>query len=438
MKKLKKVTIIGAGLAGSEAALYLAGKGVEVDLFEMRPGKNTPAHKTGKFAELICSNSLKSRRTDTGAGLLKAELKKMGCRLIEIGEKHDVKSGAALTVDRELFSDQITELITTHPKINVIREEVTDLKRLETPVIIASGPLTSDGLTEELRKILGENHLYFFDAISPIISRESIDREKGFFESRYGKGDSNIFNLPMSTEEYDLFWVELTKAEVVEFKDVDKMIYFESCLPVEEIAARGKKSLLFGPLRPVGFENPKACGAEAVVQLRPEDKDGNFFNIIGFQTRLKYGEQKRVFRLIPGLENAEFVRYGSMHRNTFINSPHHLKNNLELKQLSGYFMAGQITGVEGYIESIMTGLIAAVAVLKKIQELTFIPPPQESMTGSLIRSILQPKEKFQPVNANFGIIPQPVNKIRNKKKRRQAQAESALRTMETWKHEVLD
>lgn len=427
------VTIIGGGLAGSEAALYLAENGVEVNLYEMRPKKMTPAHKTGNLAELICSNSLKSRRLDTGGGLLKAELRKIGSHLINIAEDCDIKSGAALTVDRNRFAEKVTRAVERNDKITMINKEIRTLTEITPPILVATGPLTSESLTNNLGKLLGDDYLYFFDAISPIISGESIELGRGFFESRYGKGNPNIFNCPMTEEEYNLFYEELTNAEVVPLKKVDEMVYFESCLPVEEIARRGKQSLLFGPLRPVGFENPKAENAKAVVQLRPEDKEGDYFNLIGFQTRLKYGEQKRVFRLIPALQNAEFIRFGSMHRNTFINSPKLLNENLELKKNPGIFFAGQLTGVEGYIESIAGGVVAGISILNNLEDKPFQLPPLETMTGGLLRSILEIKKKFQPINANFGIIPRPGLKIKNKNKRREVQASTALRKIETWK-----
>ncbi|HDS08772.1 MAG TPA: methylenetetrahydrofolate--tRNA-(uracil(54)-C(5))-methyltransferase (FADH(2)-oxidizing) TrmFO [Firmicutes bacterium] len=431
MKK-NKVNIIGGGLAGCEAALYLEKLGMESVIFEMRPKHNTPAHKSGNLAELICSNSLKSKRIDTGAGLLKAEMKMLGSPLIDAAESFDIKSGAALTVDRELFSSEITKRIEKSTMIKLIREEVTDIHSLQKPVIIASGPLTSAGLSNSIKSIIGKDFLYFYDAISPIISRDSINENRGFFESRYGKGDENIFNLPMSKEEYLRFYEELIKAEIVDMKEPDKMIYFESCLPVEEIAARGEKSLLFGPLKPVGFSNEKARNAEAVLQLRPENKDMSSYNLIGFQTRLKYPEQKRVFRMIPGLEDAEFLRFGSMHRNTYINSPAALKENLSLKTEEGIFFAGQISGVEGYIESIMSGLINAIAVYNYLKKDRIPLPPSETMTGSIIRKLIMFTENFQPVNANFGILPETISRVRDKKAKRKMQAEIALRAMENW------
>ncbi len=427
-----RVTIIGGGLAGSEAALYLAKHGIQSVLYEMRPKHMTSAHKTGNLGELICSNSLKSKRTDTGAGLLKAELKILGSILIELAENFDLKSGAGLTVDRELFSSEITEKITSSPFIDLKREEISDIKNLSKPIIIATGPLTSENFTESLKSIIGEQFLHFYDAISPIISRDSIDEEKGFFESRYGKGDENIFNLPMTGDEYRLFYSELIKAEVVDMHDPDKMIYFESCLPVEEIARRGEKSLVFGPLKPVGFTNDKARKAEAVVQLRPENKEGSSFNLIGFQTRLKYSEQKRIFKMIPGLENAEFLRFGSMHRNTFVNSPVVLSENLMLKSAGQIYLAGQLSGVEGYIESIMSGLINALAVYHLISGREFYLPPVETITGGIIRRLITFSENFQPVNANFGILPETISKVRDKKAKRKMQAEIALRAMENW------
>ncbi len=432
MKK-NPINIIGGGLAGSEAALFLSKHGVKVNLFEMRPEVETSAHKTGLLGELICSNSLKSNRLDTGGGLLKAELNILESSLLKIAEENQVKSGAALTVDRESFSEEITRLISESKNITLIREEITNPENLDGPILIASGPLTSAGLSGWLKSVLGEEHLYFYDAISPIISWESINHDKGFFESRYGKGSKNIFNLPMSETEYKNFWTELTNGEVAPLKEVDKLIYFESCLPVEEIARRGIKSLLFGPLRPVGFEDPKAKGANAVLQLRPESPEGQFFNLIGFQTRLKYGEQKRIFRLVPGLEEVEFIRFGSMHRNTFINSPAHLKNDLQFKKFPGIYLAGQISGVEGYIESIMSGLIAGISILSSLNGIEFTSPPPESMIGAILKTILTYKKNFQPINANFGLVPALITKIKNKKERRTAQAERALRTLKNWR-----
>lgn len=354
---MTSITVVGAGLAGAEAAWQIARQGIKVELYEMRPVKMTPAHHTQNFGELVCSNSLKGAGLDNAAGLLKEEMRRLNSLLIQVADKHAVPAGGALAVDREKFSQEITQTLENHPLIKVHREEVKEIPQSEI-VIIATGPLTSDDLAEEIQKLTGEESLAFYDAAAPIVTLESIDLNKAFWASRYDKGDPDYLNCPMTEEEYKIFYEELCKAEKAEVKGFEKGKVFEGCMPVEVMAARGEKTLTFGPLKPVGLVDPRTGKRPyAVVQLRKENLDGTLMNMVGFQTNLKWGEQKRVFRLIPGLENAEFVRYGVMHRNTFLNAPKVLKADFSLKENPNLFFAGQITGVEGYVESIASGLV---------------------------------------------------------------------------------
>ena len=367
--------VVGAGLAGSEAAWQLAKRGIKVKLYEMRPVKMTPAHHTEKFAELVCSNSLRSNLLENAVGLLKEEMRRLGSLIMECADSCAVPAGGALAVDREGFSQLVTERLTNHPLIEVIHEELTEIP-VGQHIIIASGPLTSEPLAESIGKLTDSEHLYFYDAAAPIVSLESLNMDKVYRASRYGKGDADYLNCPMSEEEYNLFWNELVNAEVVPLKRFEKEKVFEGCMPVETMGKRGIQTLLFGPLKPVGLEDPKT-GKEphAVVQLRQDNKEGTLFNLVGFQTHLKWGEQQRVFSMIPGLEKAEFIRFGVMHRNTFINSPILLKPTMELKKMENIMFAGQMTGVEGYIESASSGLVAGVNMARKIQDslLMFFP-----------------------------------------------------------------
>ncbi|WP_353892107.1 methylenetetrahydrofolate--tRNA-(uracil(54)-C(5))-methyltransferase (FADH(2)-oxidizing) TrmFO [Proteinivorax hydrogeniformans] len=425
---MDKVNVIGAGLAGSECAWQLANMGIEVDLYEMRPHSSTPAHTTDKFAELVCSNSLRASATTNAVGLLKQELRELNSLIMECADATKVPAGGALAVDREKFSEMVTTKISQHPKINIINKEVDGLE-FSDPVVIASGPLTSETLAAEIKKVTGDEYLYFFDAAAPIVTKESINFDKAFIGSRYNKGDGNYINCPMTEEEYNIFYTELMAAERAPLKDFEKEIYFEGCMPVEEMAKRGEKTLLFGPLKPVGLEDPKTGKRfHAVVQLRQDNLEGTLYNIVGFQTHLKWGEQKRVFRLIPGLENADFVRYGVMHKNTYINSPKLLNSQLKLKDTKDIHFAGQITGSEGYVEAVATGVSVAYGLTKN---LSF---PDETAVGSLIRYITKtPTKNFQPMNINFGIFEPLEKRERNKKERYSKYAERALKSLEEFK-----
>ena len=427
------VVVIGAGLAGSEAAWQLAQRGVKVKLYEMRPVNTTPAHHTEKFAELVCSNSLRSNQLVNAVGLLKEEMRKMNSLIMESADKHAVPAGGALAVDREKFSDEVTEKIKNHPNIEVIHEELIDIPRDEY-VIIASGPLTSDKLSESIMKMTDNDYFYFYDAAAPIVSFDSIDMSKAFKASRYDKGESDYINCPMNEEEYNNFYKELISAEVVPLKRFEKEIVFEGCLPVEIMAKRGPMTLLFGPLKPVGLiDSRTGQQSHAVVQLRMDNKEGTLYNIVGFQTHLKWGEQNRVFSMIPGLENAEFVRYGVMHRNTYINSPKLLSLTMQMKQYPNIMFAGQITGVEGYIESASSGLVAGInmsRMMKNLQPLTF---PKTTAHGALCHYINDETNKnFQPMNINFGIFPELGIRIKSKVERYGIYAERALNDLDVF------
>ncbi|WP_456456910.1 FADH(2)-oxidizing methylenetetrahydrofolate--tRNA-(uracil(54)-C(5))-methyltransferase TrmFO [Thermovibrio sp.] len=429
----KVINVIGGGLAGVEAAYKAANEGNKVFLFEMRPKKGTPAHKSGKLAELVCSNTLGGIEITTPRGLLKKEMEALGSLVVEAAKKTQVPAGGALAVDREKFAQYITEKIEKHPNIEVVREEVKELPK-EGITVVATGPLTSDAFSEFLRNYLGEKELYFYDAISPIVYADTIDYSKCFWGSRYGKGGDDYLNCPMTKEEYDRFYEALMKAEKVPLKDFEKACYFEGCMPIEEMAERGKETLLFGPLKPVGLIDPRTGKRPyAVVQLRKENRDGTLLNLVGFQTKLKYPEQKRVFRLIPGLEKAEFARYGSIHRNTFINSPKLLLRTLQLKKNPKVLFAGQITGVEGYPESAATGIIAGINAVMLSQGKEAVYPPETTMIGALLNYITSTDPKsFQPMNANFGLLPPLKRRVKGKIERRKLLAERALKEMEKW------
>ncbi|MEO2068476.1 MAG: FADH(2)-oxidizing methylenetetrahydrofolate--tRNA-(uracil(54)-C(5))-methyltransferase TrmFO [Desulfurobacteriaceae bacterium] len=429
----KVVNVIGGGLAGVEAAYKIAESGHKVRLFEMRPKKTTPAHKTDKLAELVCSNTLGGKEITTPRGLLKAEMELLNSLIVEAAKRTEVPAGGALAVDREKFAEYITEKIEKHPNIEVIREEVKEIPK-EGITIVATGPLTSDDFSNYLREYLGEKELHFYDAISPIVYADTIDYSKCFWGSRYGKGGDDYLNCPMTEEEYERFYNALMEAEKVPLKDFEKACYFEGCMPIEEMAERGKQTLLFGPLKPVGLIDPRTGKRPfAVVQLRKENKEGTLLNLVGFQTKLKYPEQKRVFRLIPGLENAEFARYGSIHRNTFINSPKLLLRTLQLKKNPKVFFAGQITGVEGYPESAATGIIAGLNAVRLLEGKDPIYPPETIMIGALLKYITTADPKsFQPMNANFGLLPPPEKKIKGKRERRGYLAKKAIEETRKW------
>ena len=430
----KKVIIIGAGLAGSEAAWQLAKRGVKVDLYEMRPKKMTPAHKTENFAELVCSNSLRANNITNAVGLLKEEMRRLDSLIIKCADATQVPAGGALAVDRDKFSQMITETIKTHPNINVIEEELLTIPKGDYPVIVATGPLTSDSLSKDIRNYTKQDGLYFYDAAAPIIEKDSIDMEKVYLKSRYDKGEAAYLNCPMTKEEFTNFYNELITAEAAPLKEFEKEIYFEGCMPFEEMAKRGEKTLLFGPMKPVGLEDPKTDKRPyAVVQLRQDNSEGTLYNIVGFQTHLKWGEQKRIINMIPGLENANVVRYGVMHRNTYLNSPQLLEKTYKLKEENNIYFAGQMTGVEGYVESAASGIVAALNALfnPEGKEIIF---PTETMIGAMANYIVDSTSKnFQPMNANFGIIKPLPERIKDKKEKYERYANRSLEILENFK-----
>ncbi len=426
---MEKITVIGAGLAGCEAAWQIANAGVEVDLIEMKPVKKTPAHKSNDFAELVCSNSLKAARVDSAAGLLKEEMRRLGSICLESADICSVAAGGALAVDRNDFSKYITEKIKNHPKINVLNDVVKEIPK-DSITVIATGPLTDGDLSNEISKLCEQDNLSFYDAAAPIVTYESIDFSKAFYASRYGKGTDDYINCPMNKEEYTVFYNELINAEIAPLKEFDKpLTVYEGCMPIEVLAKRGEDSIRFGPLKPVGLRDPRTGNRPwAVVQLRRENKEATLFNLVGFQTNLKFPEQKRVFSLIPGLENAEFMRYGVMHRNTFINSPKSLNKDLSLKNNENVFIAGQLSGVEGYMESAASGIIAGINALAKLKNTKPLILPQFSMIGALLGYITDMDvENFQPMGANFGILPSLETHIRDKRERYAALAERSLK-----------
>lgn len=400
------ITVIGAGLAGSEAAWQLAERGVRVDLYEMRPTKYSPAHHTDRFAELVCSNSLRGAGLENAVGLLKEEMRRLGSLIMSAADHNAVPAGGALAVDRELFSSEVTKRLVDHPNVCIHRGEVHKIPQIGI-TIVASGPLTSDDLAEDILRLTGVKALAFYDAAAPIVTLESIDLSKAFWASRYDKGEADYLNCPMTKEEYDLFYEALVQAETAEVQGFEEGNVFEGCLPVEVMAKRGLQTLTFGPLKPVGLQDPRTgLKTYAVVQLRKENQAGTLFNLVGFQTHLKWGEQKRVFSLIPGLENAEFVRYGVMHRNTFLNAPQVLKADFSLKSKPEFFFAGQMTGVEGYVESAASGLLAGLNAWRRLSQLPTLVFPFETALGGLARHLEgSPSDNFQPMNINFGLLP---------------------------------
>jgi methylenetetrahydrofolate--tRNA-(uracil-5-)-methyltransferase len=435
------VRVIGAGLAGSEAAWQCARRGVAVELFEMRPVRSTPAHQTADFAELVCSNSLKSDTENTAPWLLKEEMRRAGSLLIEIARRCAVPAGHALAVDRTQFAAEVTREISREPLINVQRKEATQIGEAEV-TIIATGPLTSDALSREIVRLSGATHLYFYDSISPIVEAESIDMSKVYLAARYGKGSADYINCPMSQQEYDRFYDALIAAQSVEEKDWEKLNYFEACLPIEEIARRGRDTLRFGPMKPVGLKDPRTGKMPyAVVQLRQENLRAYSYNLVGFQNHLKFGEQARVLRLIPGLQNARFSRYGQIHRNTYINAPRVLTPTLQMREHPGIFFAGQISGVEGYTESIATGLLAGLFAASIAQGRIPQPAPRATALGSLVHYITHADPKrFQPANITFDLI-EPLDeatrrRIRDKRERHRLQCERALLAAEAWLADV--
>ncbi|HSY92962.1 MAG TPA: methylenetetrahydrofolate--tRNA-(uracil(54)-C(5))-methyltransferase (FADH(2)-oxidizing) TrmFO [Candidatus Binatus sp.] len=432
------IRIIGAGLAGAEAAWQCARRGVDVELFEMRPVRSTPAHQTADFAELVCSNSLKSDSENTAPWLLKEEMRRAGSLLLEMARECAVPAGHALAVDRVAFAARVTEAISREPRIVVKREEVTAVDEEEGITIIATGPLTSEGLAAEIARLSADTHLYFYDSISPIVEADSIDMSRVYMAARYDKGSADYINCPMTAEEYGSFYDALLAAQSVEERDWEKLNYFESCLPIEEIARRGRDTLRFGPMKPVGLIDPRSGKRPyAVVQLRQENLRADSYNLVGFQNHLKFGEQARVLRLIPGLENARFLRYGQIHRNTYINAPTLLRESLQMKAHPQVFFAGQICGVEGYVESIATGLLAGMHAAALAFGTEIAPAPRASAFGSLTHYVTQADARnFQPANITFDLLPALEKKIRDRKERHRLQCELALKEFDGWMEKV--
>ena len=430
-----KITVIGAGLAGCEAAYAIANKGIKVDLIEMKPLKKTPAHKTDNYAELVCSNSLKANRVDSAAGLLKQEMRLFGSVCLDAAEVAKVPAGGALAVDRDVFSGLITEKIKNTPNINVINKIVTEIPK-DAITVIATGPLTDGALAESIEKFCDTGNLNFYDAAAPIVTAESIDFDSAFTASRYDKGDSgdgDYINCPMNKQEYEDFYNALVTAESAPLHDFDKPFkVYEGCMPIEVLARRGEDSIRFGPMKPVGLRDPRTGHRPwAVVQLRKENKEGTLYNLVGFQTNLKFGEQKRVFSMIPALKNAEFMRYGVMHRNSFINSPKLLNHDLSLKKADNIFFAGQLSGVEGYMESAACGIIAGLNAANKLLGKEPIVLPKITMLGALLDYITDPSvTNFQPMGANFGILPMLETKIKDKRERYAALSKRSLDFLE--------
>lgn len=427
MTETQRVTVIGAGLAGSEAAWQIASRGIPVTLYEMRPVVKTPAHHTDKFAELVCSNSLRANTLTNAVGVLKEEMRMLNSLVIGSADRNAVPAGGALAVDRDGFSGEITETLHQHPLIEVVNEEIQHIPE-EGIVVIATGPLTSPALSAQIRELMGEDYFYFYDAAAPIVEKDSIDMSKVYLASRYDKGEAAYLNCPMTEEEFDAFYDALVNAEVAQLKEFEKEIYFEGCMPIEVMMKRGKQTALFGPMKPVGLVNPHTGKLPyAVVQLRQDNAAGTLYNLVGFQTHLKWGEQKRIISMIPGLENAEIVRYGVMHRNTFVNSPKLLQQTYQVKTRPNLYLAGQMTGVEGYVESAASGLIAGINAARAARGQEGIVFPQESTIGSMAYYITHADpDNFQPMNANFGLLPKLETRIRNKKEKNEALANRAL------------
>ncbi|HMM21547.1 MAG TPA: FADH(2)-oxidizing methylenetetrahydrofolate--tRNA-(uracil(54)-C(5))-methyltransferase TrmFO [Selenomonadales bacterium] len=435
---MANVTVIGAGLAGSEAAWQIASAGVEVELIEMRPKVMTPAHHTALFAELVCSNSLRAAALENAVGLLKEEMRRLNSLVMRAADACRVPAGGALAVDRTSFSQYITDAIAGHRNIRIRSEEITAIPE-GRPLVIASGPLTSPALSAAIAGLTGQDYLYFYDAAAPIVTGDSLDYGKVFRASRYDKGEDDYLNCPMNKEEYELFWQELTRAETAPLKDFEKAIFFEGCMPVEEMAGRGPDTLRFGPLKPVGLRHPVTGEVPyAVVQLRQDNAAATLYNIVGFQTHLKWPEQERVFRLIPGLERAEFVRLGVMHRNTYINSPHILEPSLQMRNQPGILFAGQITGVEGYVESAACGLAAGINAARLAGGEMPLAFPPETAHGALFHYITHAQPGgFQPMNINFGLLPPLAHKIRDKKEKNRQISARALTALTKF-HEKYD
>lgn len=435
----KKVTVIGGGLAGSEATWQLAKRGIHVDLYEMRPKKSTPAHETGELAELVCTNSMRSNQLSNAVGLLKEEMRQLDSLILKAADKTQVPAGGALAVDRDRFSKYVTETIHNLDNVTIHDEEVTEIPK-DGITIVATGPLTSDALAKEIQKFSGTDSLHFFDAAAPIVAADSIDMDIVYKKSRYDRGEAAYLNCPMDKEQYEKFAKELIKAETAEMHGFEKQDVFEGCMPIEVMASRGAKTMLFGPLKPVGLENPHTGTTPyAVVQLRQDNAAASMYNIVGFQTHLKYGEQKRVFSMIPGLENARFVRYGKMHRNTYMASPEVLTASYEAKSQPGLFFAGQMTGVEGYVESAGSGLVAGINAARRALGEDTVAFPKDTALGSMANYVTTTNPKhFQPMNASFALLPSlEGKKIRNKKERHLKVSERGLESLDKFKENVL-
>ncbi|MHB2016522.1 MAG: methylenetetrahydrofolate--tRNA-(uracil(54)-C(5))-methyltransferase (FADH(2)-oxidizing) TrmFO [Candidatus Xenobia bacterium] len=429
----EQVVVVGGGLAGSEAAWQVAQRGVPVRLYEMRPERPTEVHRTDWLAEIVCSNSFGTSIPTKAPGLLKAELRRLGSLLIRIADETQVPAGQALAVDRERFAQRVQESLAAHPLITIVREEVREVPT-QRPAIVASGPLTSEPLAQSLLGMLGQEYLYFYDAASPIVAAESLDESRVFAASRYGKSGDDYLNCPLDEPQYQAFWEALSQAETVTFKAFEKPRFFEGCMPIEELAARGRDTLRFGPMKPVGLTDPQTGRqAYAVLQLRAENRERTMYNLVGFQTRMKWGEQRRVLRMIPGLSNAEFHRYGVMHRNIFINSPTHLAASTALKAHPGLFLAGCIVGSEGYMECVGTGLLAAVNAVRHRRGEAPVELPRETALGALMHYLTTSQAStFQPMNVNFGLLPPLEGRIRDREQRNQAFAERAATKLSEW------
>lgn len=433
---MKEINVIGAGLAGSEAAWQAAQAGVAVNLYEMRPKKSTEAHHTNNFAELVCTNSLRGNNLTNAVGVLKEEMRRLDSVIITSADKTAVPAGGALAVDRDDFSELVTKRVKEHPFVTVIEEEITEIP--EGITVIATGPLTSEPLSKAIQAFNGSEGFYFYDAAAPIVDKSTINMDKVYLKSRYDKGEAAYLNCPMNEEEFYAFREALVNAEVAPLKEFEKEKFFEGCMPIEVMAGRGPKTMLFGPMKPVGLEDPKTGKRPyAVIQLRQDNAAASLYNIVGFQTHLKWGEQKRVFRMIPGLEEAEFVRYGVMHRNSFMNSPELLQQTYQSKKREDLFFAGQMTGVEGYVESAASGLMAGINAAKLAKGEAPIIMPQETTIGSMAYYITHAEGKhFQPMNANFGLLPELPERIRDKKSRYEALANRALAALEKAKEQL--
>ncbi len=439
ISKINRVLIVGAGLAGSEAAWQAAKHGARVTLYEMRPGESTPAHKTGDFAELVCSNSLRAAGLENAVGVLKEEMRRLGSIVMEAADATHVPAGGALAVDREGFSRYITERVENHPLISVRRERVDAVPVADDAVtIVASGPLTDDALAEDVARLTGGRGLYFYDAAAPIVTMDSVDMTRAYRASRYGKGEAAYINCPMTKEEYEAFWDALVNAEKAPTHEFEKEVFFEGCMPVEVMAARGKDTLLFGPMKPVGLEHPETGERPyAVVQLRQDNAAGTLYNLVGFQTHLTWPEQRRVFGMIPALAHAEYMRYGVMHRNTFINSPLVLRPTMQLNDDPRIFFAGQMTGVEGYVESAASGLMAGINAARLFSGLPSVTFPAETAHGALAHYITTAESvNFQPMNVNFGLLPPLSERVRDKKLKKQKLAGRALSSLEQFKESL--